>query len=432
MTPPFVGTDEAAVALATAFWSRMGDLPDPGWQVFLGPPEQAGPQQVILTDVVGCPLRRSALLAYALRRNIGWIDIALTDGSGQILSTGRIGRRRSVARTIAAARMVAGPLAVAALRRDPTPAAPAASASAGRMLLAGIAGGAWFAHRLSRASVTYREWACASITPPQPDHASLRLASAWQTGDSAFWADPFVLRHDDRTWLFMEELDRRTGLGHIIAAEYAAGSLRDPRVVLASDHHLSFPQITRGQGKWLATVETCARHNPVYEFDAIGAPWRPSSDLPALPPHTADPVLDLERGLLVGTDAATDPDSVLIHYRLQDGAWHPDPQTVHVDIQWSRGGGTLDRQRGVRAVQDCSGTYGAALGWTDSEDPSRHLASWGAGDLTDSPTRWSGIHTMTWDPDRSAVWIDAWRRRFSPRGAWYRTRELSHVMSCQG
>ena len=432
MSGPFLGPDTAAVARARSFWARMGDPPHPGWEVFLGPSERATSGQLILTDGQGCPLQQSKLLARALRRNVTWIDVALADKSGQVYSTGRIGRRRSLARTIDAARRVAAPLAVIASQRQPTGAAPTAPASSTELAFADLAGCGWFARRLTRAAVTYRQWACASIATPDPSSESLELTSAWHGGPSQFWADPFVLTHEGRTWLFMEQLSRVTGRGDIVMAEVLEGQLRDPRTVLANEHHLSFPQITRHQDRWLATVETCADHNPVYEFAELGDPWRPSADFPALPPQTADAVLDFESGVLVGTDAKTDGDSVLVTYRLDGRTWIPNPAATRVDAVWSRGGGTLDRGRSIRAVQNCTGTYGVQVGWTDSSDPDRHLAMWGPSALIGSSVRQSGIHTMSWNEPQTAVWIDGWRRRFSLLGWRYRRTELSHVNQCQG
>lgn len=432
MTAPFAGPDSRAVEIATAFWERMGNLPDPGWRVFAGPPHKAPSDHLFLSDHEGTPLDRSGHLGAALRRDTGWIHVGLSDRSGQIFSQGRVGRRRSFARTVGAAMQVVGPLAVVASHSSPDPASGGSEVARPQAIVADITGSAWFAHRLGRAAVTYREWACARIAAPDATTRRLRVTSAWQTGDSRFWADPCVVVHADRVWLFMEELDRTTGRGRIVVAEFRDGHLRDPRIVLANEHHLSFPQVMWRDGRWLATVETCSAHNPVYEFDEIGAPWRPYAGLPALPAHTADPVLDLDRGILMGSDALTDGDSVLVSYRLDGSGWQPVPEYTRVDVAWSRGGGTWDRDRAVRTVQDCAGTYGLRIGWTDATDPDGHLASWGAPDLSDSTDTRSGIHTMTWDSDQQHVWIDGWRRRFSLLGWRTRLVEISHLRRCQG
>ena len=164
-----------------------------------------------------------------------------------------------------------------------------------QVLLANISGAARFGGRLLRAAGTYREWGCAPISEIGPDTSRLRLRGPWRNGLDRFWADPCISSAGGQTWLFMEELIRSTGRGHIVAAPVLNGDIDTSRVrtVLANDHHLSFPQVQRYNGRWVATVETCAGHNPFYEFDAMGEPWREYDGLAPLPPHTADPVADL-------------------------------------------------------------------------------------------------------------------------------------------
>lgn len=432
MTTPFHGPDRDAVELAADFWTRMEMSCDPDWRVFLGPPDQARGSDLILTDADAVPLAQSSRLVSALRRNSGAIGVGLADRSGQLHSTGTVATRRSIARSVAAAARVAGPLAVAAAHGHHTAGMQFTPASTAQVRSADLAATGWFSLRLARAALTYREWACATITIPDADSPLLHLAGPWLNGQDRFWADPFVLTEDGRTWLFMEELDRATGRGRIVAAEHADGQLRQVRAVLADAHHLSFPQVCRQNGRWLATVETCAAHNPVYEFDALGDPWRPCPDFPALPAHTADAVLDFATGDLVGTDATTDGFSVLVRYTLRDDRWVPVPSAVRVDVAWSRGGGTVDLARDVRVVQDCTGTYGVALGWTSASDPDRRLARWTARDLSSRTGRWRGIHSMTWDGEQESVWIDGWRRRISPLGWRHRLTEQSHFKVCQG
>jgi hypothetical protein len=232
--------------------------------------------------------------------------------------------------------------------------------------------------------------------------------------------------------MFVEELDRRTGRGHILAMTVREGRLQEDRavVVLANEHHLSFPQVQYVEGRWLATVETCAGHNPVYTFEHPGQTWQPILDIPPLPPHTADPVVDFSSGELIGTDARTDPDSVLMRYRRVGSAWEPVTAAVQVDAMFSRGAGTWDRSRGWRAVQDCTGTYGRAVGLVDADAPMTPLSRWTAKQV--GGRRWRGVHTLTWTPQLDHVWIDAWRRRFSALGWRARLVERRHLHTCQG
>lgn len=431
----FAGSDGEDVARAEDFCTRMGYESTVGARIFLGQATDAEPTDTLLCDTNGIPLDHSSAVADAVRINTGRIEVSLVHPEFGILSRGTVGTRRSVNGTIAACRRVAGPLAVMSLTgtaangqvqaADPVPRS--------QVLIANMSGAVRFGGRLLRAAGTYREWGCAPISEIGPDTPRLRLRGPWRNGPDRFWADPCVGSADGQTWLFMEELIRSTGRGHIVAAPVVSGDIDTSRVrtVLANDHHLSFPQVQRHEGRWVATVETCAGHNPFYEFDAMGEPWREYDGVTPLPPHTADPVADLACGELIGTDARTDPDSVFVRYILRDGSWEPVLESVFVDVGWARGGGRWDRHRGWRTVQDCAGTYGRAAGLVDAATQTVHLRRWSASDLSE-PGRWKGVHTVTWDSPGANVWVDGWRRAISPMGWRHRLKEREHLATCQG
>jgi hypothetical protein len=423
------GTDEHHVATARDFLSRV-QAPPLTRSVWLGEGLPDDLEDLRLADWDGVPLAESPHVHRAIRRNTGLVGVALADGRGRVFSTGQVAARRSVAGTVAAAARVAGPLALLAREPAHSPTRPASTPM--HRLVTNAAGAAWFAGRLARAAGTYREWACAPVQTLDPGLANLQTRGSWQSGATHFWADPCVVDSPTGVWVFVEELDRRIGRGHILAVPVCEGRLAAEQAVcvLSNDHHLSFPQVTFVAGRWLATVETCARFNPVYTFEDPGHPWRPVADLPALPPHTGDPVVDFATGVLIGTDARTDPDSVLMQYRIAGTQWEPLVSAVRVDTVWSRGAGTWDRTRGWRAVQDCSGTYGRAVGLVATDPMQAPLARWAAQQVTGR--RWRGVHTLTWTPPMDQIWIDAWRRRISPLGWRRRLIERSHLQNCQG
>jgi hypothetical protein len=483
LLPPLVFKapgDGGAVELAAQFYAAMAGSRQraPGAEVTVWmdpPPGPLAEHDVLLVGCDGQPLPRSSALVQAVLTAAPAVEVALIDRTGQVMSRGWVARLRSVAATRAAARRVAGPLAVEAMVNrgsggasppaGSTPGVgaigPPARVSRGRVALADAAGLALFAGRAARAAVTVREWACAPVAQPgfgrRPAAelgAEIELAGPWQNGRAdRFWADPCVVAAEGG-WLFVEELNRRTGLGVIRALHVRDDRLVPGQVVLSGAHHLSFPQIYRVGGRWLATVETCAARQPIYTFDELGDRWTEATDLPHLPPGLADPVLIWpaadasgapSAGLrLVATHAGTNPDAVLVEYSYDPttARWRADPAAVRVDVRRSRGGGTLDVRGGERAVQDCSGTYGRAFELTPW--PSRGARagegnsspSWAADALR--PRRgFQGIHTLTWpaaqvaDNDQ-APWIDGWRRRLTPLGGWLRWVERKHSARCDG
>jgi hypothetical protein len=437
------GTDDAAIRLAHDHLTRMGVTVTEraNIRIHIGSAAQAAREDWLLCDEQGTPLEYSRPLRAAVRSGADRMTITLADGEGRLHSRGVIGTRRSVAGTISVAVRVVGPLA---LLGATSPRAQIVQATGRRTAgldtaAADFAGLVRFAGRLSRAAFTYREWSCAALSSSFPTLWSTRpitldVQGEWQNEPgSRFWADPCLIVDGEDEWLFVEQLDRGLGRGHIVAVPVVAGrlSVSGARPVLSNEHHLSFPQIYRWQDRWLATVETCQSHNPVYEFESPGQPWRPALDLPALPAHLADPVVDWESGHLVATDGLTDPDSVLVRFTLGDGSWVPDIRSCAVDVGWSRGAGTWDTGRDIRAIQDCAGTYGRAVGLARGSDPHEHIQLWTARDLA-CPGSWRGIHSMTWAENSDRIWIDAWRRRFSVLGWRYRLTERRHLSSCEG
>ena len=468
-----------AVALAEAFYELHADprvmAPDAQVNVWLDEPDEPlGAADLLLVGGDGLPLRRSDVLVDAVLRALPEVEVALADPHGSIVARGWVARLRSVAATCAAARRVAGPLTVQAFAGVCAPLPDGGRAPVGchgpgrspgwRARLADAAGLARFAGRLARASVTVREWACAPVSEPGFGRVPvtqlgtrIQLAGAWQNGRAdRFWADPCLVAAEGG-WLFVEELNRRTGLGAIRALQVRGELLVPGQVVLSTDHHLSFPQLYRVGERWLATVETCRDHQPIYECAKLGEPWTEAADLPLLPPGLADPVLvwppggDAAAGLaglrLVATHAGTDPDAVLVAFDYDAGErrWIADPAAVQVDVRRTRGGGTLDAQRGERAVQDCAGTYGRAFeltSWPSGSVPRGGQRRWAADALRGGRRRRiQGIHTLTWavrgvsaDPvaAEAAPWIDGWRRRISPLGGYLRLVERRHSASCDG
>ena len=297
-----------------------------------------------------------------------------------------------------------------------------------------------FAGRLLRASVTVRNWQVARLPGQIDDLVADRVpesALAWQ-GPSrrAFWADPCVVVTDGDEWLFVEELGKRSGLGVIRAARYDRGGLVAEKVVLSTDHHLSYPQVYRVGTRWLATVETCAAFNPIYTFDGVGDVWRPVEDLPVLPPHLADAVMRFDPSghptEVCGTDATVNGDAVFVRYVWDGHDWRRDNSSVYVDVRHARGGGTDDAVRGLRAVQDCAGTYGRSTSLLDRElTPVATITAADVPAATDHRRR-KGVHTLTWTSDGRVVWCDGWLRRVTPLGGLWRLRERQHSRACDG
>lgn len=417
---------------------------------------------LVLTDAVGAPVSASAAVVDAVRQHSPWIEVQVRDGLGSVLATGTVGTLRSVAATRSQMLRAAGPLLVIAARSFPLPAAVApdvlvapVTATPSATAMADVAGTARFAGRLVRRVLGVRQWQVARLRI-DPDHPTVAGGAIkqlrWHSAPNInFWADPHVVVDGVRAWMLVEELDMTVGRGAIRLLELDGDDLAPHGIVLRTDHHLSYPQTYRTPGGWLGTVETCAAFNPIYRFDHLGAPWQRAEELPALPPHLADPVLlfdddGAEVVGVLGTDAQLDPDSVVVAYRLDRAArnWRRDDGAVRVSVINGRGGGTLDTRRRIRATQDCAGRYGRGVELIrfPETDPPEVLWRLDGAEHAPAPEvagrRQSGMHTLSWadgagrDGDETIVWCDGWHTRPTARGWLWDLSERQHLEQCQG
>ncbi len=425
-------------------------------------PHLPGVPTLKLTDADGIELTRSARVSRAVRTDASGVTVRLADSLGSVLAEGEVAPRRTVAATLVQMQQVAGPLLVIGARSFPLPAPPPAAAlelaaPPARPALADAIGAVWFAGRLAMRFGSVRQWQVGRLRTPEamPNllESGPRVAAPtrWISAPTPdFWADPFLLTVDGQEYLFVEELDMATGKGAIRMLAVSGAEVAPLGIVLRTEHHLSYPQVYRLNGRWIATVETCGAFNPIYTFESPGDPWVQARDLPALPSHIADPTLlldgppigtdspDATRIVgLIGTDAAVDADAVVVALTLtDDGDWQRDDDAVRVSVINGRAGGTLDPTRGLRATQDCSGVYGRAVELlafpeTDPVDVALRVDAGSAGEDARG-RRQRGLHTLTWSPDGAHAWIDGWHRRPTPFGWLWDRRERQHLDICQG
>lgn len=68
-----------------------------------------------------------------------------------------------------------------------------------------------------------------------------RFRQQFAPGRERFWADPFVLERDGRTWIFMEDFHYKNRKGRIACIEVDRGGMVSHTVVLDQPYHLSYP-----------------------------------------------------------------------------------------------------------------------------------------------------------------------------------------------
>lgn len=210
-------------------------------------------------------------------------------------------------------------------------------------------------------------------------------AGIWQTGDLSgprwnvlgdpgnhFYADPFPVTWQGRTFVFFEDLDHRIGKGIISAIEFNdAGPAGKAVPVLEEPWHLSYPFLIEDGGElWM--IPESSTHGDVALYKCVRFPdkWeRHATLLSGL--ELADVTITQHNGLHYLFGAWRDgtggySDSLAIYYAEHLlGPWVPHASNpVLIDRASTRPAGNLITMNGRlwRPVQNCTDGYGAALG----------------------------------------------------------------------
>jgi hypothetical protein len=207
----------------------------------------------------------------------------------------------------------------------------------------------------------------------------------WKTGDLSgpgwkvladpghrFYADPFPVTWQGRTFVFFEDLDHRVGKGIISAVEFdGAGPVGNVIPVLEEPWHLSYPFLIERDGElWMIPESSAHRDVPLYKCVRFPDKWeRHSTLLSGL--ELADATITRYNGInyLFGAwrdGTAGYSDALAIFYAEHlFGPWLPHASNpVLVDRASTRPAGNFATLNGKlwRPVQDCADGYGSGLG----------------------------------------------------------------------
>ncbi len=205
---------------------------------------------------------------------------------------------------------------------------------------------------------------------PEQEEADALPQFRWlQTPHSHFWADPFLLEHDGKVWLFFEEYDRNRNKGHIACAkidEY--GRVGTVKTVLEKPWHLSYPQVFSHGGEVYMVPES-VEHQTVDLYRARHFPddWVHEKQL--LDVAVVDATLQCRDGrwwmfASPMTIPGHAPITCLWTSDSLTGDWRLAPSHhVSDDVHHARNAGAIATHNGhsYRVSQDCATTYGAAL-----------------------------------------------------------------------
>jgi hypothetical protein len=184
-----------------------------------------------------------------------------------------------------------------------------------------------------------------------------------------FYADPFLLERDGRTWLFVEDYSYSTGLGSIAVAEIDDRGHTSPfKVVITSNGHLSYPYVFESDGDVFMIPESAAEGEVrLYRAKSFPLEW--------------EIIKVLHQGKAVDT-SVVDHDGrwwffttlieprghaammMLFGSETLTGTWTSHPMNpISRDVRNIRGAGLIRSIEGqlTRPSQDCSQSYGYAF-----------------------------------------------------------------------
>jgi glycosyltransferase involved in cell wall biosynthesis len=183
-----------------------------------------------------------------------------------------------------------------------------------------------------------------------------------------FWADPFAVEHEGRSFIFFEELTFRTQKGRIMAIEvFENGEPGEPQVALERPYHLSYPFVFSWEGSLYMMPETAANGTlEVYRCEGFPLQWRLHRILlQDISAYDATLWKDDERWWMFVNVAEPEADSS-DELHLYWSASPLGPWTAHranpvvSDVRRARPAGPLFSRDGMlyRPSQDCSRAYG--------------------------------------------------------------------------
>jgi hypothetical protein len=188
---------------------------------------------------------------------------------------------------------------------------------------------------------------------------------------SRFLADPIAIERDGKTVLFVEDFHHDREKGVISAIEFAEhGPIRSLPSVLEEPWHLSYLFVMEAEGEvWMIPESSANGEAALYRADPFPATWKKEATLlPNIPATDATIVRHEDRYWLLTTvlkSAHANSDLYLFSAPTIFGPLRAhEKNPVLRDPRSARSAGKIVERGGRlwRPVQDCSGSYGAAVG----------------------------------------------------------------------
>ncbi|RZI40225.1 hypothetical protein EGT07_24390 [Herbaspirillum sp. HC18] len=192
--------------------------------------------------------------------------------------------------------------------------------------------------------------------------------------DDRFWADPFVVEHEGRHAIFIEELEYTDNTGYlsVIRFDDEDNPVLPPVPILKKPYHLSYPHVFSDGGVLYMIPETC-QNGTIELYRSVRFPdkWEFVMNLME-GIHAVDTTVWKHNGKywlfanVAETRGASTCDELFLYFSdaLLSDRWQPHPCSPIVsDVRCARPAGRIFEKDGswFRPAQDCSGSYGRAV-----------------------------------------------------------------------
>ena len=187
-----------------------------------------------------------------------------------------------------------------------------------------------------------------------------------------FWADPFLMKKQETTYLFFEEYVYKTQRGRIsYAIMNANGEIGEPQVALERPYHLSYPFIFEHRGEFYMIPET-AQNRAIEVYRCLRFPDQWEYHKTIMPSVQAVDTTLFQHSLRwwmfvnIAHEGGSTWDELHLFYTDDPLStdWTPHPMyPVVSDVRSARPAGRIFRRDGrlIRPSQDSSLRYGYAL-----------------------------------------------------------------------
>jgi hypothetical protein len=218
-----------------------------------------------------------------------------------------------------------------------------------------------------------------------------------------FIADPFLVSHEGRAFMFAEVIEREGAKGHIVVAPLPerAGALQFEDALI-EPHHLSYPFVFEHDGEMFMMPEGGASGKlSIYRASSFPTGWTHDRDVMKARAFDATIIERDGRFWLfctIASSGSTWDELSIFHGPSMFGPWTPHTlNPVKSDARGARMGGRfrIVGDHLLRPAQDCSAGYGAKLAWyevttlTPDAFAERRLEDW----APDAFGAFTGIHT---------------------------------------